>query len=111
MSLSTALDAVAAKDLGHVGHSIADGRIIEILPDEGTRWLIDPRPTEDPGRYKLWQVGSPVLERGPVQELRIGVITRLAQVLERWEGRALTPAWVQEARMAQVRLMALSVTG
>ena len=109
MSLAAALDAVPRKDLGHIGHSIADGRIIEILPAEGPRWLIDPRPEEDPERYKLWQVGSPMIERGACQDLRVEVIGRLRLLLERWEGQAVTPLWVQEARMAQVRLMALSV--
>lgn len=109
MSLSGALDAVPKKDLGHVGHSIADGRVIEILPESGPRWLIDPRPDEDPDRYKLWQVGAPVIHRGDVQDLRLEVARRLGEVLGRWEGRAITPAWVQEARMAQVRLLAASI--
>lgn len=109
MRLRTALAAVPTKELGHVGHSVADGRLIEILPESGPRWLIDPRPTEDPERYKLWQVGHVVIERGEVGALRLEVIRLLHGVLARWEGQSITPGWVHEARMAQVRLMAQNI--
>lgn len=107
-ALAQALALVGDDQLGAVAAQVAEGRVVELRPSPRARpaWLIDSRPPDLPGRFKLWAVGGDRVEHGPRAALVAALHQRLRDALSPWEGRATVPPWVELARLGQVALLA-----
>jgi len=105
-TLNEALARLAREDLSHLAASVAEGRVMEIAEPEARRWVVDTGIPEQPGRYRIWQVGASEVAYGPRADLVLAIELAVRVALEPHEGRAAVPPWVDRCRRAHVALLA-----